>query len=73
MVFQPIYKCRLCGTEYKDPRKFEGNVNQLLARLVCLDGDGGYPLEGHCIQITESHICENGNVGIAELKGFVKT
>jgi hypothetical protein len=71
MTFKPVYKCRLCGVEYTDPREFDYDINELLARLVGLDEDVGYSLGGHSITITESHICNNRNVGIAELKGFI--
>lgn len=73
MSFTPLYKCRLCGEEYQDSRTFPGDLNQLTAHVVRLDEDGGYYLNGHSISITESHICDDGNVGIAELRGFIET
>jgi hypothetical protein len=72
MTFKPVYKCRLCGVEYTDPREFDYDINEMLVRLVGLDENMGYPLGGHSITITESHVCNTGNVGIAELKGFIE-
>lgn len=72
MTFRPLYRCRLCGAEYLDPRELDYDPDGLIARLVGLDDYQGYPLGGHRISIVESHICKDGNIGIAELKGFVK-
>lgn len=71
MTFKAKYKCRLCGEEYTDSRILDINLNGLIRNTISLI-DGCYFICGNSISIVESHLCKDGNLGIAGLKGFVK-
>lgn len=67
--YHAIYKCRLCGEHYDSAVT---NNRELVIRETVLLCHGVKNYEPQNPQMTEIHLCKNGNIGIADFKGYLK-
>ena len=67
--YHAIYKCRLCGKHYDSAATGNRKLAIYETSLLCLGIKSNQP---QAPQMTETHLCENGNIGIADFKGWIK-
>ena len=66
--YHAIYKCRLCREHYDSAVTSTRELVIKETTLLCLALKG---TEAQAPQMTEVHFCKNGNIGIADFKGWV--
>lgn len=67
--YHAIYKCRLCGKHYDSAATSSRELAIKETTLLCCGIESKQP---QAPQITEVHLCKNGNIGIADFKGWLK-
>ena len=68
MEYKTIFKCRLCGECYEGWCKCDKKHALQAARFACM-GTLSSPETPHLIEV---HNCKNGDIGIADFRGFRK-
>lgn len=69
MMYQAVYKCRLCGEEFKGC--VTGNEN--IAMVETINAASGIKsTQPLAPRIIEYHYCKDGSYGIADFQGFKK-
>lgn len=65
-TYKAVYKCRCCGKVFDSPMRTGKNtaVNSIMSMCV------GSVFQN--VRINDLHLCENGNIGLADFIGWQK-
>ena len=71
MAYKTIYKCRLCGKKFTPPNGYFADDMTNDARIQFFLGTMCQQNRGNNLPY-EHHICDNGDIGFADLLGVRK-
>lgn len=68
ILYQAIYKCRLCGEVYKSVSTRNSVLALEEVRCACIKSPSEAPIM--MLPINKAHDCVDGSVGVADFIGF---
>lgn len=71
-MYQAVYKCRLCGEEFKDCTTGE-EIAQAANIALAVVGNTNHVKCARNIYKNTTHYCQDGSFGFADFQGFKKT
>lgn len=71
-MYQAIYKCRLCGEEFKDCETGEAIAQAIVVALTVKGNTENVRCQRNLYKNT-IHFCQDGAFGLADFQGFKKS